>query len=178
MGIGEKIKLFESLPEQTVQKFNEVFPESILNVNKFNPTSEVEIDDIVGPENRRHLYIDEERIVHTFEIELPKILDENTSARNAVLMRKDGTLETNASLENMVMEEKEMELEPIEYVVLQYLRGCQNPYHTQVEIAAKLRRSSKGIRNVLKKMEEKQIIATKSIVNQQRMLITINEEWA
>lgn len=180
MSIGLKIHKFEQSTEQTVETFNKIFPESKLN---FSADAEVEIGEIVGPETRRVLLIDGKEIHHTFhsEVLMPLDLPEDLVSDQdykRVFLRKDNTVITNANLENVVMSEEEMKLEPVEYVILQYLRGSQSPYHTQLEMAQRLNKSARGLRDVIRRMESKKMITVKNIVNHHRFYITVNEEWA
>jgi len=165
MGIGTKIKKFEAMPEQNLKQFNEVFTDSTLTGNE---NAEVKIGPIVGPSNVRMLLVGGEEVVHKFTV--------------AVFLGREGRLigeptTTNAKLENEIMTEKEMGLEPVEYMMLQYLRGCQSSLHTQLEIADKLNKSVRGVRNTLKQMEEKEIITIVPLLNIHRLEINVNEVW-
>lgn len=182
MGIGVKISEFENSPEQDVKTFNKIFTDCPLNVNNYSPRAEVEIGPILGPEMRRELFVDGVKIEHTFREDFFLPLDLPTNGAVKVFQNKRGsatvTTITNQNLENLVIEEKEFDLEPIEYMMLQYLRGCQSEYHTQPEIAGKLKRSLRGIRNCLKSMEQKNIIKVNNIPAHHKLHISINEDWA
>jgi hypothetical protein len=175
MSIGQKINQFENAPEQTVSTFNDIFKDcQLLN---FPQDAEVEIGEIIGPDLVRAIFVGGVKIKHTFVQEFIIPLDMPFDLRS-VVMRKDNMLVTNEELENLEMTEEEMKLDPYEYIVLQYLRGCQSPYHTQLEMAKKLNKSARGLRTVLKRLESKKIIETKNIVNHQRIHIRITEDWA
>lgn len=178
MSLGKKINEFEALPVQTLRQFNRVFEESCL---EGRDCAEVEIGEIIGPANVRRLLVDGKEIVHTFNE-----LDESTALlfgvedRSMLVLRESGgaTISTNAENENLVMQEREMALEPLEYMILQYLRGCTSPYHTQNEIAEKLGKSSRTVRTVLRDMEEKGILESSAVKSFHRIKITLKEEWA
>lgn len=190
----DKINQFESLPKQTVFHFNKIFVGNELSEG--NLSDEVTIEDIAGPANVRFLTVGDKRIKHEFNItkneefspieesnEEPRLKPQAKKARfkfvqsngTSYLTRKK--LSDNETAENLVLEDREMQLDPIEYMVLQYLRGCVSVYHTQVGIASRLNKSDRGIRNVLNRMEEKNIIKVKSLPNHHRIEVKIAEEW-
>lgn len=165
MNIGNKIHKFEELPEQKLKQFNEVFEFSPL---EGRDEDEVEIGDVLGPATTRIVYVNGKPVKHCFLPVYP-FGEERGFVKE---------LATNEQLENQIMSEEEMKLEPIEYVVLQYLRGCQSPYHTKLEIAGKLNKSAKNIGTVLRGLEEKNIVTTRSIPSMHKIEITLTEEWA
>lgn len=171
----DKLNLFENSANQTVAQFNKIFIGNELSTG--NLEDEVVIGEIVGPEDVRILTVGNTKLEHSFTVTV-----QTMPGIERVSLDKTGRLAvqvhtSNENLENLILEEKEMEMEPIEYVLLQYFRGSQSPYHTQVEIAARLRKSARGIRGVLKRMEEKQIIKQKNDPTVHKILVTVNEEW-
>lgn len=158
----QRINKFESLPRKTVQEFNKIFTEQKLD--GFDLEDEVKIGEIFGPANVRTLRIDGDEVQYAF------------SVLNTEDLRYTD-YETNENLENLVLEEKELELDPFEYKLLQYFRGCQSTFHTQVEIAAKMKKSLRGLRSALARMEQKKIISTEFIAKVGKTTVTINEEW-
>lgn len=192
MSIGQKILEFENALEQTVKTFNELFveckiPSYIEKEDKkllVLTSDEVEIGEIIGPDLVRKVYVNGVEVRHIFvpeflmPLDIPEEVMNGAKNNRNIFMRKENTLMTNEDLENTVMSDEEMKLDPMEYVLLQYLRGCQSPYHTQIEMADKLNKSRRGLRNVIRRLEEKNIIETKNIVNHHRIYIKINEEWA
>jgi hypothetical protein len=163
MNLINKINKFEAQPMQTVEVFNKLFTNCPIEGR--DNTAEVEIGEILGPVHVRQLYVNGVAVPHSFESmgELSEETRENVT--------------TNENLDNVVITPKELELDPVEYVVLQYLRGCQSPYHTQIEIASKVNKSVRGIRDVLKRMESKEIITMKPLTGLQRISISITENW-
>lgn len=188
MGIGNKIKEFEELPEQTLREFNRVFSGNELD---FNPS--VEIGEIVGPANVRKVLVDGKEVKHAFNttVSLNDLIPmdaplgdwsrDKECREEAEEERKkfhSNGITTNAELENMIMTEAEMKLEPVEYKLLQYFRGCQSPYHTQDEIGGRLGITTRSLRDVMKRMEQKGIITTEIvIVSVSRTYVVINDEW-
>jgi hypothetical protein len=165
MKIGNKIHQFEALPEHKLKLFNQVFEFSPL---EGQDDDEVEIGDILGPATTRVVYVNGKPVKHSFEPVYP-FGDERMYVKE---------LETNEELSNQIMSEEEMKLEPIQYMLLQYLRGCQRPFHTKLEIADKLNKSAKNIGTVLRGLEERNVLKTRSIPSMHKLEITLNEEWA
>ncbi len=163
----DKINKFESLRTQNVFEFNKIFIGSEITQGRLE--WEVVIGDILGPENVREVFVNAVSTRHVFVIQtgVPTL-----SSEFNFLDKGKGDFRLNS-----VLEEKEMELEPVEYMMLQYFRGCQNTLHTQVEIALKLKKSSKGIRNSMKSMEKKNILKAEVIPQLHKIAVTINEDW-
>lgn len=163
MSIGKKINEFEAQPEQILSVFNQVFaqylPAPVIGLDN----AEVEIGEIVGPANVRKLLINGEEVVQEFR---------NVNQRNW------DDIDSSEEGENTVISDKEIaQLEPIEYMTLQYLRGCQSQYHTQRKISENLNKSIRNMREVFKRLENKGVIEVKNIPSKHKMLVTINEEW-
>lgn len=190
----DRINKFEALPEQTVAEFNKIFYDNQITQGRLE--AEVEIGEILGPANVRELIVDGVKTRHEFRIHTnapalyeaflldvqgarsqgyPK--DDYVKTSAPKVRRNMQEQQSNANLENLVLEDKEMKLEPIEYMLLQYFRGCQSVFHTQPEIASKISKSVRTIRDTLKRMEEKQILQTNVIPEIHKMAITVNEEW-
>lgn len=166
LSLIERFDKLESLPRSTVTEFNKLFPERPIDYIAlgFDLNDEVEIGRIIGPDFVRLLKVDGKEIEHAF----------NTLSKDE---RVRAEFETNANLENLLLPEKELELDPFEYKLLQYFRGCQSIYHTQLEIAVKIRKSLRRVRAVIEKMEEKKIISTEYIPKVAKTTIIVNEEW-
>jgi hypothetical protein len=166
MTIGTRINKFENSAKQTVEEFNKLFKENKLD--GFSNDMEVEIGDMIGP-NERLVTVGGVEMKHDFN---PGLGELGESFMNI------GDITTNRELENEVMTEKEMELEPLEYMILQYLRGARSQFHTQIEIAGKLNKSVRRVRDIMHSLEERKIIEVKNITNIQRLKITVAEAWA
>ena len=177
----DKINAFENLPEQTVYHFNKLFPSS--EITSGNLQDEVTIGIPTGPENVRSLLVNGGEVFHLFhinsisdneEIQLP--LGRSNAVTYVRVARK--VAETNEGTENTILDEDEMKLEPLHYLLLQYFRGCASPYHTQPEIANKLSRSVRAIRDNMKAMDQLNIISIDKSSEHNRMKIAVNEDWA
>lgn len=166
LSLIERFDKLESLPRSTVTEFNKLFPERPIDYIAlgFDLNDEVEIGRIIGPDFVRLLKVDGKEIEHAF----------NTHKDERVTREE---FETNEKLENLLLPEKELELDPFEYKLLQYFRGCQSIYHTNLEIAVKIRKSLRQVRTVIERMEQKKIIATEYIPKVAKTTITVNEEW-
>lgn len=160
------INKFENSLQQDVKTFNTVFPLCPLLIGI--PSDEVEIGKILGPVNMRELKVGQKEISHLFNIVTTSKFTEGF---------KYSEFATNDSSENLVLDEKELKLDPFEYKLLQYFRGCQSNLHTQQEIAARMFKSLKGVRSALTRMEKKNIIKSTNLVSIRKMSIAINEEW-
>jgi biotin operon repressor len=166
MSLGKKINQFEALPEQTLKEFNAIFNKSPI---EGDGTSEVEIGEVLGPATVRRVTIGNRSIAHRFNE-----LDESAE----LILAKEGAFEeTNAESENEVMTKKEMELEPLQYMLLQYLRGCTSQFHTQIEIAEKLGKSNRTIREAMRDMEGMGIFTVTSVKAIHRLKVVLTEEW-
>jgi DNA-binding MarR family transcriptional regulator len=197
MSLGKKINQFESLTEQTLRTFNELFTDCPI-LEAVNADAEVEIGEVVGPDNVRRVLVDGKELIHSFKLNsdyqslLPQCVqtgdftEELEVRKEALTLQKqklgltarDAAIETNARLENLIITERELALEPSEYVLLQYLRGCQSPYHTQLEIAEKTRRAVRTVRKALKSLEKSKAIRIEMIASMHRMAVFVNEDWS
>lgn len=173
MTLIDKIGAFENAPAQTLCEFNKIFHSDGITFG--NLEDEVVIGKILGPVNVRSIFIGGKEYSHTFDI----TSSVHMPGESYVNFDEKGvtSVTTNENLKNDFLTEQEMEMNPFEYMLLQYFRGAQSPYHTQEEIAVKLRKSSRGIRNVLRRMEEGGIITTQIVPKLHRMHVTITEDW-
>lgn len=183
----DKIKEFESGTE-TVESFNTIF--NNCQITDQDLDSVITIGTPVSPETVREVTINGITFRHDFKPVMQSIAPVEGDIKfwneyvphnkRGVLFTKDNnpSVKIVYNTENIVMTEKEMGLEPIHYFILQYLRGCENPYHTQQEIANKLNLVVRTIRDQLHKMVELNIITTsKDISNKTKTKILIKEEW-
>lgn len=174
MTLIDKILAFENAPEQTVCEFNKIFHSDGLTFG--NLEDEVAIGKPLGPVNVRALTVGGKEYAHSFSI--PQTLSLPGGNDHIAFSEKGAlTVTTNDQLENSILEEKEMEMDSFEYKLLQYFRGSESPYHTQEGIALRLKVSARGVRNVLKRMEQGGIIKTQNVAKLHRMYITIQDEW-
>ncbi len=162
----DKINTFENLPQQTVENFNSIFPQTPILFGK--NSDEVEIGKILGPVNMRELRVGEEITKHLFSI---------VTTTTVTSANKSGEYDVNGTLRNNVMEEKEMELDPFEYKLLQYFRGSPSTFHTQKEIAEKLKISLRNVQSIIKRMKERGLVSAEHLVSIHKMEIVVNEEW-
>jgi len=168
--IIDKINKFENLPRQTVAEFNLIFTEQALEASS---EALVEIGAILGPVNRRELRVGGISLPYDFHIPT-----EDPYSPNRLGYVKKGTDDdTNANLENTMLEERELEMDPFEYFLLQYFRGSLSNIHTQSEIAARIKKSAKGVGNVIRRMEENGIIEVVPTKLQSKIEVIVKEEW-
>jgi biotin operon repressor len=177
----DRIEEFESGELQTVSKFNSLFVDAPLVWN--NQNAEVEVLGIVGPANVREILVDGCRKRHEFPLPLDESRYHDEEAYDPSLIDENDTKKylknypTNEGKENFVLTNDEMKLDPFEYFIMQYLRGCDSPYHTTTEIAKKLNMSTKTVHRHTKNMQEKGMIVITSEIRFQRIHIKVTDAW-
>lgn len=192
----DNINAFESLADETVQSFNSIFVHCPI-VGE-NLSDIVTIGGPCSPETVRFITVGEKVLRHDFKPHVDESDFPESAGNHGILTgewkaRKEAGLpfwkDKNGNYveerhnfkprfntgDNFVMTRQEMELEPVHYFILQYLRGCEHDYHTQTEIGEKLNISVRSIRDNLHKMQELGII--KQEVSKQKTKITIDEKW-
>ncbi len=173
---GKKIQQFENSQDQSIRGFNELFIDAPLK--GFSLKCEVEIGDILGPDTRRVVYVDGVPVTHDFRREeggFDEVTTENTGPKGYV--RKLDGLRTNKNTENFLITDKEVNLGPIKYFILQYLRGSENPYHNVNELIARLKLSKQTINKHLKELSNLGVISVTPEVKS-RTKIVVTEEGA
>lgn len=189
----DKINDFEN-GEETVEKFNAIFLDNKLD--GFKPDEVVTIGEPCSPETVRLVTVGNEKIRHDFKFVVGEVpftegdVRENTgewAARKAAGLPfwrdKNGNYAEPKTIyikgENTIMTDKEMKLKPIQYFLLQYLRGCENSFRSQTEIAEDLNIVVKTVRAQLQQLQELDVISiTKpGIHNQSRLKIVVKEDW-
>lgn len=195
MNLIDKINAFES-GEQTVARFNEMFPHSRLHLDN---ALIVEIGNPCSPETTRELFIGTEVLKYDFRPTLMADAYEadplrqtgewtarkasgQTFWRNAAGEFSKGTGQKKGIFvyneDNFVLSKKEMELSPTQYFILQYLRGCESAVQTKTEIATRLSLSIRTVRDVLMDMQMAKIIKMEYVQgNKTKSKITVTEDW-
>lgn len=176
--IIDKINEFESGTEHTVEAFNLIFQDCPIEWN--NPKAEVEVLGVVGPHNVRDIRVDGCRKRHEFVL---PVSNGTTYHDNEELVPFEDNRKslkdypTNENTENIVLSSKELSLCPHEYFILQYLRGCESPYHTYVEISKKLNLADKTVVKYAKQMAAKGILQVSPEIRGHRVFIKIDNAW-
>lgn len=165
----EKIRLFDNSLDNSVSGFNKIFPETPIRWR--NKQAVVEVLDVCGPQYRRNVTVDGKEITHDFYIVLG--IDKITPGKR--IYRSE--FPSNRLTRNTVMNKAELSLSPNHYYFLQYLRGCQNPYHTYHEIAANSSVGYNTVKKALLEMEEKGVIFITPAGKHHRFEVMISEEW-
>lgn len=172
---GKKIQKFENSEDQSVRGFNEMFSEAPLK--GLSLKCEVEIGDVLGPDTRRVVYVDGVPVTHDFMREEGGVDDVTTddTAGPKGYVRKLDTLVTNKNTDNFFITDKEVDLGPIKYFIMQYLRGSENPYHNVNELVTRLKLSKQTVNKHLNELTTLGVISVTPEVKS-RTRIVVNEE--
>lgn len=169
LGHIERILKFENSSRTTVLDFNEMFPEA--PIKNRSPKAEVQIFDVAGPEYRRNLMVDGERITHDF-----KIVHGSSETPKRPEWKRNHGHPTNRGLRNTVMTDVELKLIPNHYYLLQYMRGSINSHHTILEIDSRTSMGYHVIKRSLLEMENLGILDIDHS-DDHRFKVTLTEDW-
>jgi biotin operon repressor len=190
----DKINAFENGMDLTVKEFNKIFPECALTLN-VKPSDEVEIGEICTPETSRLIYVNGKERRHDFKpmqdslenLEHFDVQDEFEAKWKEKKSSKPKMLDvlsktpTNSDGVNKVMSPLEMKLKPTIYMLLQYLKGCQNPYHQFEEIAKNLDMSRRTVSECFKAMKDDGMIKINKVAGTNgancRVYIEVSSQW-